>query len=261
MTQLNHNSYNVYIIHIIALGIIGQAFVNFSLPTGIKYLLFVALTFVVSNTLVYIHRRFLKTSVALKVATTSLFIIGLIGITHSGHADQPSQKEIQQVEEAMPDLTTQGIGLHEAVINGNLAAVNQFIISGADLDIAEPAGGSSPLITAAVFGETEIAQALISAGADINFKNNDGSTSLITAAFFCRIEMVELLLAQGADPDIINKGGSTALQSVSGSFEEVKGIYDYFRTTLGPLGFELSNEEIIKMRPQIAMELKTFDDE
>lgn len=258
MTQLNSNSYNVYIIHMIVLGIIALALVNISLPTGIKYLLLAVLTFVVSNVIVFVYRRFLKNSVTLKVAAASLFIIGLIGITHSGHADQPAQKELQQTEESMPDPTTQGNGLHEAVIQGNLAAVNQFIISGADLDIAEPAGGSSPLITAAVFGKTEIAQSLISAGADINFKNNDGSTALITAAFFCHIEIVELLLDQGADPNIINKGGSTALQSVSGSFEEVKGIYDYFRTALGPLGFELSNEEIIEMRPQIEKVLKNI---
>jgi len=41
------------------------------------------------------------------------------------------------------------------------------------------------LTTAAVFGKTEIALALVNAGADVNIINNDGSTPLHTAAFFC----------------------------------------------------------------------------
>ena len=44
------------------------------------------------------------------------------------------------------------LGLHEAIVRGDLEAVRQQIEAGADLNAREPSGGSSPLITAATFG-------------------------------------------------------------------------------------------------------------
>jgi ankyrin repeat protein len=76
------------------------------------------------------------------------------------------------------------MSIHAAVITGNLGTVKQHFKNGTDLNEREPAGGSSPLISAAVFGQTEIALELIKAGADVNFRNNDGSTALHTTAFF-----------------------------------------------------------------------------
>ena len=116
--------------------------------------------------------------------------------------------------------------------------------------------GSTALITAAVFGKTEVAKALIEAGADVNSRNNDGSTSLYCAAFFCRTEIVEALLDKGADKSIRNNFGSTALESVAGPFSDVKGIYDLFSKDLGPLGLKLDYEQIEETRPVIAEMLR-----
>jgi ankyrin repeat protein len=135
---------------------------------------------------------------------------------------------------------------------GNLEAIRQHIEAGSDLNEKEPMGGSSPMITAITFGKTEVALALIAAGADVNFKNNEGSTPLHTAAFFCRTEIVKALLDKGADKNIRNNAGSTALESVAGSFENVKPIYDYLMTAYGPLGLELDYEKIKTTRPVIA---------
>ena len=151
------------------------------------------------------------------------------------------------------------MSLHAAVITGNMEMVKYHIKTGSDLNEKEPAGGSSPLITATVFGRNEAALALIEAGADVNQTNNDGSTALHSAAFFCRTEIVEALLAHGADKTIKNIAGSTAAESVTAPFEAVKGIYDYFSKVYEPLGLKLDYERIKSVRPVIAEMLMDED--
>ena len=112
------------------------------------------------------------------------------------------------------------------------------------------------MITACSFGKTEIAKALIDAGADLNLKNNDGSTALITAAFFGQKEIVKYLLEKGADKTAVNNHGSNAFISVSAPFEAVKPIYESIENGLKPLGLKLDYEHLEKIRPVIAEMLK-----
>jgi hypothetical protein len=142
--------------------------------------------------------------------------------------------------------------IHTAALLGDLDAIEQHILAGTVLDQREPTVGSSPLITAAMFGRTEVARALIEAGADVNLQNNEGSTPLHTAAFLCRSEIVRMLLDHGADRTLRNIYGSTPLESVAGPFEEVKGIYDVFSRDLGPLGLKLDYRYLEETRPVIA---------
>jgi len=116
--------------------------------------------------------------------------------------------------------------------------------------------GSTPLISASVFGKTEVALALIEAGADVNLQNNEGSSALTTAAFLCRVEIVEALLENGADKELRTNAGSTALESVSAPFEDVRFIYDIFTRDLGPLGLKLDYKRIEETRPVIAEMLR-----
>ena len=148
------------------------------------------------------------------------------------------------------------IGLHVAVIQNNLDAIKQHIAADSDLNVKDPNGGSSPLITAALFGKTEIAKALIEGGADLNAVNNEGSTALMTAAVFCRTDIVKMLLEHGADKTIANQRGSTPLDAVSVPFEKVKGVYDYFKQALGPLGLNVDYDYLEATRPKIAEMLK-----
>ncbi len=145
------------------------------------------------------------------------------------------------------------IDLNTAAYMGNLAAVEQHIKAGTNLNTKEPMGGATPLLTACVFGKTEIAKALINAGADLNLTNNDGSTPLHVAAFFCHKEIVKALLEKNANINALNGQGATALQSVKGPFNEVKPIYDFLGQQLGSLGLKLDYEHIEKTRPVIAM--------
>ena len=146
--------------------------------------------------------------------------------------------------------------IHTAIITDNLDAVKQHIAAGSDLNVKDPFGGSSPLISATVFGKTEAAKLLVAAGVDLNFQNNDGSTALHTAAFFCRPEMVKLLLEKKADKTIKNKYGATALDGVTAPFAQVKDVYDMMGSALGPMGLKLDYAYIEKTRPEIADLLK-----
>ena len=151
---------------------------------------------------------------------------------------------------------TPAIGIHTAIVTGNIAVLKQYIAAGSSLNEKDPIGGSSPLITACLFGKTEMAKLLMGAGAELNFQNNDGSTPLHTAAFFCRPEIVQLLLAKGADKTIKNKYGQTAYEIVAGEFATVKPVYESIGKMLAPMGLKLDNAYLEKTRPQIASMLK-----
>jgi ankyrin repeat protein len=148
------------------------------------------------------------------------------------------------------------VDIHTAVVTDNLAALKQHIAAGTDINQKDPFGGSSPLISAAVFGKPEAAKILIDAGADINFTNNDGSTPLFTAAFFCRPEIVKMLLDKHADKTIKNRFGSTPYESVVGPYDQVKSVYEAMQQMLGPMGLKLDFAYIEKTRPVIAAMLK-----
>jgi len=168
-----------------------------------------------------------------------------------GNSDKTTEAN-ENSETAKKVVKAPNMDIHTATLLGDLDVIKQHIAAGTDLNDKEPAVGSSPLISAAVFGKTEIASALIEAGADVNLKNNEGSTALHSAAFLCRLEIVEKLLEHGADKELLNNYGSTALQSVLAPFADVKFIYEQFSKDLGPLGFKLDYDYVESTRPKIA---------
>ncbi len=182
----------------------------------------------------------------MKTINTPVYLLVIILLVASCKA-----KETSNVTSKAPD-----IDIHTAVISDNMDAVKQHIAAGSDLNAPDPFGGSSPLISAAVFGKPEIAKVLIDAGVDLNFQNSDGSTALHTAAFFCRPEIVKLLLEMKADKTIKNKYGATAYDNVAGPFAEIKDAYDMMGNVLGPMGLKLDYTYIEKTRPEIAEMLK-----
>jgi len=148
------------------------------------------------------------------------------------------------------------VDIHTAVVTGNLDALKQHIQAGTNINERDPFGGSSPLISASVFGKPDAAKILIDSGADLNFQNNDGSTALHTAAFFCHPDIVKMLLDKGADKTIKNKYGATPYESVAAPFNDVKSAYDMMGKILGPMGLKLDYAYIEKTRPEIAATLK-----
>jgi hypothetical protein len=183
--------------------------------------------------------------------STIVFAVILM-LVSCGNSLENSNNEEAQAAEAPAKVKPPSMDLHTATFLGDLDAVKQHIAAGTDLDQREPTMGSTALISAAVFGKTDVARALIEAGADVNIQNQEGSTALHSAAFLCRTEIVKMLLENGADKELKNIYGSTPLASVSGPFSEVKSIYDEFSKQLGPLGLKLDYEQIEKTRPVIA---------
>lgn len=167
-----------------------------------------------------------------------------------------TKENVAQKNEAAQSAKTPAVDIHTAVVTNNLDALKQHIAAGTNINEKDPFGGSSPLISAALFGKAEAAKILIDAGADLNFQNKDGSTPLHLAAFFCRPEIAKMLLAKGADKSIKNNFGSTPYQTVAGSFQESKPVYDMLGQALAPMGLKLDYAFIEKTRPQMAALLK-----
>ncbi len=150
---------------------------------------------------------------------------------------------------------TPRMDLHMAALQGRVDVIRLHIKAGSDLNEIDEYG-STPLIAAITFGQTEAAKTLIDAEADLTLTNNEGSTPLHLAAFFCHTEIVEALLDKGADKNLRNNTGSTALEIVLAPFEDIKFIYDTIGEALKPMGLRLDYERIQKTRPKIAEMLR-----
>ena len=248
LAQLSESSYEVYVIHVVVLGVLALILIPLSIPSWLKFILLTASSYALSNYLVYTWQKGFQKHFRLKTIPAYGLTILVIFWAFSG---QPAVSSVNPVSASVQEYTTVQ-SIHAAVISGNLEAVRQLVESGTDVDKTEPEGGSSPLIVAALFNKPGIADYLIENGADLNFKNNEGSTALHSAAFFGRAEIVSKLLRHGADTGIRNNAGSTALETVLVPFETVKGIYEYFVKVYSPLGLDLDLEKIEANRPKIA---------
>ena len=60
-SELNRNSYGVYIIHVIMIGFFGTLLLNLNLPAVVKYLILIISTYVGSNLLVSEYRAMTQT--------------------------------------------------------------------------------------------------------------------------------------------------------------------------------------------------------
>lgn len=195
-------------------------------------------------------------TISMKTVVTAMLATTLLTITACNGKQGNSLEEKEQSSVSQTSSKPPGMDILTATIIGDLNAIHQHIKAGSDLNVKDPTVGSTALITAAIFGKTEVARALIEAGAGVNIKNNEGSTALHSAAFLCRTEIVEMLLDNGADKNIKNNYGSTALESVAAPFSNVKGIYDIFSKDLGPLGLKLDYKQLEMTRPKIAEMLR-----
>ncbi len=168
----------------------------------------------------------------------------------------PACSQTKEKVNSQATIEVPEIDIQTAVMSNNLEVVKQHIAAGTDLNSKEPFNGSTPLNSAATFNKTEIAKALIDAGADLSIANNDGSTPLHSAAFFGRVEMVQLLLDANADKTLKNNYGATPRETVMAPFADMKPIYEMMKLQLEPIGFQLDMDQLQKNLPVVAMMLQ-----
>ena len=103
------------------------------------------------------------------------------------------------------------VGIHQAVGNGNIEAVKQYLAAGGDVN-AKDDDGWTPLHHAAIWSHKEIAELLIAEGADVNAKDQkEERAPLHMAAYWGENDIVELLIAEGADVNAKDEDGKTPL--------------------------------------------------
>ena len=97
------------------------------------------------------------------------------------------------------DVEQPTVELLVSVQDNDLNIVNQHIAYGSDLNVQDGTFSNTPLNFAGIYGLTEIANALVDAGADLNLVNADNFTPLCNAAAWGHTEVVTILLDAGAD--------------------------------------------------------------
>ena len=114
--------------------------------------------------------------------------------------------------------------IHDAVKNGDLAAVQRILAGRPELVKAVNERGYTPLHIAASEGRLEIAAFLLEKGAELEAKNRTGFTPLFLAVLGKRQETVKFLLDKGADPNAQTRFQTTPLFTAaeSGNVEVIR---------------------------------------
>jgi uncharacterized protein len=81
-------------------------------------------------------------------------------------------------------------------------------------------GGHTPLMRAALAGQTKAVGALVTRGEDVNAKDDEGRTALMFAVINMHHGTVKVLLESGADVNIRANNGGTALMLAASCDDE-----------------------------------------
>jgi ankyrin repeat protein len=118
--------------------------------------------------------------------------------------------------------------IHDAARLGKIDSVKIMLAAKPELINSRNETEATPLHSAAYNGQTEVAEYLLSAGADINALTNSGSTPLHGAAFYGHLEAAKLLIVHGANLNVANRAGYVPLlgAAVAGHIDIVKALIE-----------------------------------
>lgn len=132
---------------------------------------------------------------------------------------------------------------------GDLKAIGRYLANGVAVDAVDPEHGGTPLVWAAVAGQSEAIELLIGRGANVNAAGQDGGTALIAAAFLGHEKAADVLVRHGANVNAANRSGSTPLDVASLD----DGTTRYFASVLQ---LELNENGLTRRKAAIAENLR-----
>jgi len=106
--------------------------------------------------------------------------------------------------------STKSTAAIDAVRSHSVDALRETLDSGADPNGADK-GGLTPLMEAALTGQTAMATVLLDRGADVNARDRGDWTALHYAAQDSQLEIARLLVSRGAQIDARDSDGNTPL--------------------------------------------------
>ena len=145
--------------------------------------------------------------------------------------------------------TKDASGIWGAARAGDLGDIERHLSNGTSVDAVDPALGGTPLMWAAVKGQTEAIELLIRRGADVNALTQDSGTALHAAAFLGHENAVDVLVQNGAKVNARNNRGNTPLDVAI--LDE--GTTRYFASLLQ---LELNEEGLGSRKAAIAQSLR-----
>src|SRR5262245_31383944 len=102
--------------------------------------------------------------------------------------------------------------LYRAALLGETETVGKLLAAGANPNApSKGEDGGLPLCAAAARDRTEVAQALLTAGAEVDGREEGGWTALLWAAANGNASVAAALIEAGADVDVTNDDGDTPL--------------------------------------------------
>lgn len=99
----------------------------------------------------------------------------------------------------------------QTVRSNDLHKIKKLIAQNVDINIRDEYGYTA-LIWACSYGYTDIAKALMDAGADLDSTDTSGRTALIWSSYYGHIELVQNLIEAGANTKAKDCDGLTALK-------------------------------------------------
>ncbi|GHT20696.1 hypothetical protein FACS189419_00260 [Planctomycetales bacterium] len=149
-----------------------------------------------------------------------------------------------------------GISLHIAANNGNVAVVKYLVSKGADVNAKTESGGTLLHVAAAWNENVEVAKYLVSKGADVNAKTESGFTPLHAAIQNENVEVAKYLVSKGADVNAKTELGETLLHTAAAWNKNVevtkylvsKGADVNAKTELGETPLDIAKRKGVKNR-------------
>lgn len=110
----------------------------------------------------------------------------------------------------MADSVKAANGLHQAASAGDLATIRRLVTAGADVDTRDDRG-RTPLMAATHANQPGAFQLLIELGADVDLQDDMLDNPFLYAGAEGLLEILKLANEAGADPTITNRYGGVAL--------------------------------------------------